>query len=134
MYQQLTLVGNLGSDPEMRYLPDGTAVTNFSVATNRKWTDGSGNPKEETVWFRVAVWGKQAEACNQYLSKGRQVFVTGRLKPDDTGSPRTYVANDGTTRASFEVTASEVKFLGGKDAQTATGGAPATQDDEDIPF
>lgn len=130
MYQQLTIVGNLGADPEMRYLPDGTAVTNLRVATNRKWTDGSGAQRDETVWFRVSVWGKMAEAVNQYLTKGRQVMVVGRLKADDSGNPRTYQASDGSTRASFEIVAEQVKFLGGSSGQS---GAPAAQDD-DSPF
>ena len=76
MYQKVIIVGNLGTDPEMRYMPDGTAVTNFSVATNRRWTDrATGEPREETTWFRVSVWRQQAETANQYLSKGRQVLV-----------------------------------------------------------
>ena len=68
MYQQIIIVGNLGSDPEMRYMPDGTAVTNFSVATNRKWTDGNGDPQEEVPWFRESAWGREAETSNQYLA------------------------------------------------------------------
>ena len=65
MYQKLIIVGNLGQDPEMRYMPDGQAVTNFSLATNRRWTDGpTGQPREETTWFRISVWGKQAEGRN----------------------------------------------------------------------
>ena len=76
MYQKLTIVGNLGQDPEMRYMPDGQAVTNLSVATNRRWPDrATGEMQEEVTWVRVSVWGKQAEAANQYLSKGRQVLV-----------------------------------------------------------
>jgi len=128
MYQQLTIVGNLGADPEMRYLPDGTAVTNLRMATNRKWTDGSGVQHDETVWFRVSVWGKMAEAANQYLTKGRQVMVIGRLKADEFGNPRTYQANDGSTRASFEIVAEQIKFLGGA-GQTATG-APVAEDND----
>jgi single-strand DNA-binding protein len=81
MYHTITVVGNLGRDPEMRYSPDGKPVTNFSVATNRKWTNADGTPGEETVWFRVACWGKLAEVCEQYLSKGRRVLVEGRLRP-----------------------------------------------------
>ena len=89
MYQKIVIVGNLGRDPEMRYTPSGQPVTNLSVATNRKWTSADGTPGEETIWFRVSVWGKQAETCNQYLSKGRQVLVEGRLRPDPaTGGPR----------------------------------------------
>jgi len=75
MYQRLVLVGNLGRDPEMRYTPNGAAVTSFSVATSRRYAAADGTMKEETTWFRVSVWGKQAEACNQYLSKGAKVLV-----------------------------------------------------------
>ena len=88
MLQRITLVGNLGADPEMRYLPDGKPVTSFSMATNRKWTNQqTGEPGEETVWWRVSIFGPQAEACNQYLSKGRQVLVEGRVRPDPSSSP-----------------------------------------------
>ena len=90
MYQKIIIIGNLGRDPEMRYMPDGTAVTSFSVATSRRWTDRqSGQPVDETTWFRVTVWGRQGETANQYLSKGSKVLVEGRIKPDtNTGSPR----------------------------------------------
>ena len=138
MYQIIILTGNLGSDPEMRYMADGTAVTNFSMATNRKWTGNDGALKEEVTWFRVSVWGRQAESVNQYLSKGRRVMVEGRLRPDpETGGPRLWTAQDGTVRASFEVTANDVKFLSGS---TSDGGyqAPAqsqaAQQEDDIPF
>jgi single-strand DNA-binding protein len=141
MYQKVVIVGRLGTDPEMRYMPDGTAVTNFSVATNRKWTDrSSGEPREETTWFRVSVWGKQAETANQYLSKGRQVLIEGRLKSDpQTGGPRMWTAQDGTVRASYELTANLVKFIGSRDDTTTMegGGAmagPAAQEEDEIPF
>jgi single-strand DNA-binding protein len=115
MFQKLIIVGNLGRDPEMRYTPSGQAVTNLNIATNRRWTDNNNQPQEETVWFRVSVWGKQAEACNQYLSKGRQVLVEGRLTVDkETGGPRVWTDQNGKPRASYEVTAFEVHFLGGK--------------------
>lgn len=114
MYQKVIVVGNLGSDPELRYTQNGDAVTSFSVATNRKWTNSDGSPGEETTWFRVSVWGNQAEACNKYLSKGRQVMVEGRLTPDrETGGPRLWTAQDGSQRASFEIRAVTVQFLGG---------------------
>ena len=124
MYQKIIIIGNLGSDPEMRYMPDGTAVTSFSVATNRKW--GGDNPGEEVTWFRVSAWGRQAETCNQYLSKGRQVMVEGRLTPDrETGGPRLWQSNDGQTRASFELRAFTVQFLSG--GNEAGGGQAQTQ-------
>src|SRR3990170_4523494 len=103
MFHKVILVGNLGRDPEMRYTPSGQAVTNLSVATNRTYTDSSGSQVKETAWFRVSVWGKQAETCHQYLRKGRQVLVEGRLVPDDNGNPRIWNRQDGTPAASFEV-------------------------------
>ena len=108
MYHKLTIVGNLGKDPEMKYTTDGKAVTTFSVAAS--------NRKDETVWFRVSTWDKQAETCNQYLHKGSKVLVEGALKADAQGNPRTYERKDGGGwAASFEVTASSVRFLSGKD-------------------
>ena len=139
MFQKLTIVGNLGSDPEMRYTPSGQAVTNFSVATNRRWTGSDGQQQEETVWFRVSAWSKLAETCNQYLTKGRQVLIEGRLVPDkETGGPRIWTDNNGKPRASFEITAMEVKFLGGGSANGGGHGqhteneTPMTEDE--IPF
>ena len=82
MYQKLVIVGRLGRDPEMRYMPDGTAVTTINVATDRRWTDkNTGQPVQETTWFRVSVWGRQAESVNQYLSKGSMALIDGHLRP-----------------------------------------------------
>ncbi len=140
MYQKVVIVGNLGTDPEMRYMPNGTAVTNFNVATNRKWTDkASGEPREETTWFRVSVWGRQAEAANQYLSKGRQVLVEGRLRPDpQTGGPKLWTGQDGSMRASFELTAEVVRFIGSREGTGPMAGepteGPAAQEEDEIPF
>ena len=137
MFQEITIIGNLGQDPEMRYTPNGYAVTNFSVATTRKWKDANGSPQEETTWIRVSVWGKQAEACNQYLSKGRQVFIKARFS---TPEPKVWQDKNGNHRASWEVTAHEVKFLGGKgNGQTGAVYQEDTDDplgltDEEIPF
>ncbi len=137
MYQNLIFVGNLGRDPEMRYTPGGQAVTNLSVATNRRYTKSDGEQVEETTWFRVSVWGRQAETVNQYLRKGRRVLVEGRLVPDDNGNPRTFERNDGTTGASFEVNAQRVVFLGGRGEggfgeDEAFDQAPESEDE--IPF
>ncbi|MBE9507605.1 MAG: single-stranded DNA-binding protein [Chloroflexi bacterium] len=139
MYHKIVIVGHLGRDPEMRYTPDGTPVTNFSVATSRKWNRPDGSKGEETIWFRVTAWRRMAEVCNEYLQKGRQVLVEGRLRPDEKGNPRTFTRNDGTTGASFEVTALTVKFLGGRgEAPPAEmPGAPEeppTEEGEEIPF
>ncbi|MDI6793237.1 MAG: single-stranded DNA-binding protein [bacterium] len=116
MYQQIIIAGNLGGDPEMRYLPSGDAVTHFSVAAGRQWNDArTGERRKETTWFKVSVFGKQAEPCNQYLSKGKQVLVEGRLQSDpQTGGPRIWTANDGTPRAGYEVRANSVQFLGSR--------------------
>ena len=77
---KIMVIGNLGSDPEMRYTPNGQAVTNFNVATNYRYNTADGEQREETEWFRVSVFGRQAESCNQYLAKGRKVYVDGRLR------------------------------------------------------
>ena len=116
MYQQLTLVGRLGREPEMRSMPDGTAVTNFSLATERKWRAGeTGELTTETTWFRVQVTGAQAEACHAYLQRGSKVLVSGRLTPDPaSGGPRLYQRSDGTIGASYEVRADQVRFLNDK--------------------
>ena len=110
MYHKLIIVGNLGKDPEMKYTTDGKAVTTFSVAAS--------NRKDETTWFRVTTWDKQAETCNQYLHKGSKVLAEGALKADAQGNPRTYERKDGGWAASFDVVASSVKFLSGKDEPT----------------
>ncbi|MBN2500419.1 MAG: single-stranded DNA-binding protein [Anaerolineales bacterium] len=139
MYHKIIIVGNLGNDPEMRYTPGGQAVTNFSVATNRTYTNSNGERVKETTWFRISAWGRQAEICNQYLARGRQVMVEGRLNADrDTGGPRTYMRNDGTPGASYEITADRVVFLGGRDdEQGGFQGGPQGNDapmEDDIPF
>lgn len=140
MYQKVVIVGYLGGDPQMRYMSDGKPVTNFSVATNRRWTDrNSGQQVDETTWFRVSVWGPQAETVNQYLSKGRQVLVEGRLRPDENGGPRLWTAQDGSVRASFELTADNVQFLGGREGGSFSGGDDSfdqspVEEEDDIPF
>jgi single-strand DNA-binding protein len=112
----------------MRFTPSGQAVTNMSVATNRTYTNGNGEKVDETAWFRVSVWGAQAEACNQYLKKGSRVLVEGRLKPDSDGNPRVFTRNDGSAGATFEVTASRVLFLGSRDDELSM------EDVDEYPF
>ena len=141
MYQKIIIVGNLGRDPEMRYMPDGTAVTNFSIASSRRWTGQDGQQRDETTWFRIEVWRRQAETANQYLTKGSKVLVEGRIKPDpNTGGPRLWTRQDGTIGANFEVVADTVRFLScrGDDGGVSGGGeeysgSPAHEED-DIPF
>lgn len=132
-YHTIIIVGNLGNDPEMRYTAGGTAVTNFNLATNRVYSNSEGNQVKETTWFRVSVWGKQAESSNQYLRKGSQVLVEGRMNPDlETGGPRVFTRQDGTSGASYEVTANTVRFLSGR----GEGGDYQVKEgtEEDIPF
>ncbi len=105
---KVILVGRLGQNPEVRYTPSGSAVANFSVATNEAWTDKSGQKQERTEWHRVVVWGKLAELCNQYLQKGRQCYVEGRLQT------RSWQDKDGQTKYSTEVQAQTIQFLGGQ--------------------
>lgn len=114
-YQTIIIVGNLGRDPEMRYTPSGQPVTSFSVATSRSYNNPNGEKVDETTWFRVTAWGKQAEICSQYLHKGSKVLIEGRLNPDPkTGGPRIWQRQDGTSGTSFEITASTVRFLSSK--------------------
>ena len=147
-YHKITIVGNLGRDPEMRYTPGGQAVTNFNVASNRQYTTSNGERVKEPVWFRVSAWGRQAETVNQYLKTGSQVLVEGRMNPDkETGGPRIWNRQDGTAAASFEVTADRVVFLSGRGdagAGVSDGGGGAYQggpeepgsfgDEDEIPF
>jgi single-strand DNA-binding protein len=138
MYQKIIIAGNLGGDPEMRYLPSGQGVTNFSVATNRRYTTGDGQQVDETTWFRVSAWGRLAETCNQYLKRGSKVLIEGRLNTDpQSGGPRIWTRQDGTPGASFEITAQTVKFLStrGEDASAQTS-APTDNfaSEDDIPF
>ena len=127
---KLLVIGNVGTDPEMRYTPNGNPVTTFSVATNRRYTTSEGEQREETEWFRVNAWNRLAETCNQYVTKGMKVYVEGRLK----SSP--YTANTGEARAGNEITANEVKFL--DRAQTSGSGAEAPseagKDVDDLPW
>ena len=107
---KVILVGRLGQNPEVRYTPSGAAVANFSVATNESWTDKSGQKLERTEWHKVVVWGKLAELCNQYLAKGRQVYVEGRLQT------RQWQDKDNQTKYTTEIQAQTVQFLGGPSA------------------
>jgi len=127
MYQQITLIGNLGADPEMRYTQDGTPVTSFRIATNRRWRTQDGTTQEKTVWFRVSAWRRLAETCNQYLTKGQRVLVVGEME-----EPSTWTDQEGNARASLEMQARNVQFLSPRDG--AQGPAPDRGEDEEIPF
>lgn len=126
MYNRVEIIGNLGRNPDMRYTPKGTAVCDFSVAT-KGWNDA-------TVWWKVTAWAKLAETCNEYLAKGRQVFIAGEIKADDSGNPVVFQRKDGTWGASFELTAREVKFLGSREQRQAQQTVDeAFGEDDDVP-
>ena len=137
---KVILIGRLGQDPEVRYTPSGVAVANFSIATSEEWTDkDSGEKKERTEWHRIVAWRRLGEICGEYLSKGRQVYVEGRLQT------RSWDDRDGNKRYTTEIVASDVQFLGSRDMgdggrpsggmgggfQGAPGPGP---EDDDIPF
>ncbi len=113
---KILVIGNVGTDPDMRYTPSGNPVTSFRLATNRRYTTSAGEQREETEWFTITAWNQLAERCNQYVTKGMRIYAEGRLKSDS------WTGNDGQTRFRNEITANHVLFLGGR-AQEAEGGA-----------
>ncbi len=126
---KVILIGNLGRDPEVRYTPSGQAVANFTVATNEAWTDKSGQKQERTEWHRVVVWGKTAENCGEYLSKGRQVYIEGRLQT------REWTNKEGAKQYTTEVVANPVGgvvFLAGGDRGGRGAGRGAAAPAEDF--
>ncbi len=152
MFQQIMLLGNLGSDPEMRYTPSGVPVATFSLAVNRVFNNPEGQRQEKTTWFRVTAWRRDAELVSQYLTKGRQVLIIGEIE-----EARPWTDREGNARASLEVTARTIRFVGGRGEGTGAGdehasapapaarkgssggGAPAPGNgpeltDDDIPF
>ena len=141
---KVIIIGRLGQNPEVKHTPGGAAVANFSLATNERWTDkSSGQKQERTEWHKIVVWGKTAELCAQYLTKGREVYLEGRLQT------RQWQDKDGQTRYTTEVNADHVVFLGGPQqgqqpqagatapsAPAANTPAPSTPPayDQDVPF
>jgi single-strand DNA-binding protein len=139
---KLTIIGNLGRDPEMRYLPSGSPVTNFSVAVSRRWTGRDGEQREETDWFNVSCFDKLAETANQYLAKGRQVYIEGQVRARTWDDQQT-----GEKRVSLDVRANQLVLLGQRGDQEfggdrSFGGEPAasrasaadTSDFDNMPF
>ena len=142
-FNKVTIVGNLGRDPELRYTAQGTPVCTFSVATNEKRKDRNGEMQDHTTWFRVTLWNRQAETASQYLQKGRQVYIEGRLRVEE------YVDRDGKPRHSLEVHATDMQFIGARGgddmpaeraASASAGRGPGAASsepeltDDDIPF
>lgn len=123
---KITLIGNLGRDPETRYTPNGRMNVQFSMAVSRRWNDAAGNQQEKTDWYRVTGWGRLAETLDKLtqqgaLTKGKQVYVSGRL------DPREYTAQDGTTKTSLDVSADEIQLLGSRDGGGGDFGGPMSQ-------
>jgi single-strand DNA-binding protein len=139
-FNKIILVGNLGRDPELRYTPQGTPVCSFTVATNEKRKDKAGEAQDHTTWFRVTLWGRQAETASQYLTKGRPIYVEGRLRLEE------WTDRDGKQRYTLEVHATDMQFIGGgrgdespsignRTASSADTSAPEAElSDDDIPF
>lgn len=117
-YNRVILVGNLTRDPQLRYLPSNTAVCEFGLAVNRKWRDQDGNQREEVCFVDVSAFGRQGETVNQYMSKGRQILVEGRLRFDS------WTGQDGQKRSKLSVVAETCQFLGSRGDQPGGGGAP----------
>lgn len=138
-FNKIILIGNLGRDPELRYTPQGTPVCSFTVATNEKRKDRAGETQDFTTWFRVTLWGRQAETASQYLTKGRPIYVEGKLRLEE------WTDRDGKQRHTLEVHATDMQFIGGgrADEAGATGSKVSTAEqvsseadlsDDDIPF
>ena len=128
---KVILIGRLGKDPEMRFTPNGRAVTNFTMATNEVWTDQNGEKQERTEWHRIVTWGKLAENCAKLLSKGKQVYVEGRLQT------RQWDDRDGNKRYTTEVVAGQMQILSAVDSQGSrmadVSGDPGFNPDESVP-
>ena len=139
---KVILIGNLGSDPEVRYTPSGQAVANFNIATNESWKGKDGQDQERTEWHKIVVWGKLAEICGEYLGKGRTVYVEGRLQT------REWADKEGHKRYTTEIVANTVQFLGPPGSKeksyaeakpvtskaSASGEVPVPEPADDIPF
>jgi single-strand DNA-binding protein len=125
---KVMLIGRLGQDPEMRYTPSGRPLTKFQLAANRSWTTAEGDKKTETEWFNVVAWGKLAEICNQFLTKGQQVYVEGRLHT------RHWQDDDNSSHSSVEVIAQEMIMLDGRAADEGAESKEGFSGEEDYPF
>jgi len=125
---KVMLIGRLGQDPEMRYTPSGRPLTKIQLAVNRSWTNSEGEKKKETEWFNIVAWGKLAEICNQYLSKGQQVYIEGRLHT------RRWQDDDGANHSSVEVTAGEMIMLDGQSGKEDPNSNEGISVEDEYPF
>jgi single-strand DNA-binding protein len=133
-FNRIIIVGNLGREPELRYTAQGTPVCSFSLATNERRKDRNGEMQDHTTWFRVTLWNRMAENANQYLQKGKSVYIEGRLRVEE------YTDREGKQRHSLEVFGTDMQFLGGKSEERSESRSEKPQEqepdltDEDIPF
>jgi len=126
---KVILVGNLGRDPEVRYTKNGQAVATFSLATTERWTNKDGEREDKTEWHRIVAWGKLGEICGEYLSKGKQVYIEGRLQT------RQWEDNDGDKRSTTEIVANNMVMLGSHSSSQGTEAYEEGSDDQDdVPF
>jgi len=125
---KVMIIGSVGRDPEMRYTPSGRPVSSFSVSTTRGWTNSEGERREETEWFNVVAWGNLAEICKQYLRKGRQVYIEGRLQT------RSWEDQEGRKRFRTELVANEMILLGSRHGTSTEAVASSTEGEEEFPF
>ena len=126
---KIILIGNVGKDPETRYMQNGDAVTNFSLATSEEWKDkDTGEKKERTEWHRITAWRKLGEICGQYLKKGSMCYIEGKLQT------RSWEDKDGNKRYTTEIIANNIQFLGGRNDSQHPRAEPVAQGDDDIPF
>jgi len=128
---KVMIIGHLGRDPEMRFTPSGRPVTTFTVATNRTWNSTDGEKHNETEWFNIVAWGNLAEICKQYLIKGQQVYIEGRLQT------RRWEDSENIKRTNVEIVASEMMILGDRHDTNQTGAEsqdPDTENEEEYPF
>jgi single-strand DNA-binding protein len=125
---KVMIIGNLGRDPEMRYTPAGKPVTTFSVATSRTWNTSDGEKREETEWFNVVAWSSLAEICKQYLAKGQQVYIEGRLQT------RRWDDQEGNKHTSVEIVANEMIILSERRETGEASAEPESNDEEEFPF
>jgi single-strand DNA-binding protein len=123
-FNKITIVGNLGRDPELRYTPQGTPVCNFSIATNERRKDKTGEMQDQTTWFRVTLWGRQAETASQYLTKGKPIYIEGRLRVEE------WTDRDGKPRHTLEVHATDMQFIGAAGGGAGGGGGGRTEDSQ----
>lgn len=127
-FNKITVVGHLGKDPELRYTPQGNAVCNISVATSEKRRDKTGEMQDSTTWFKITLWGKQAETASKFLTKGSQIYIEGRLRVEE------WADRDGKNRYTLEIQATDMQFLGTKSGNEGSYSTPNSGNNDEQPM